>query len=365
MRTVTIAGTGTQRGLDRGRDQASEIAAVATALKTHLAAHGHSPGALAHRLATGALARMAADLTPDLWAEVTAIAGASRVSLDDVLLLTFLDEVWALNRATRADRPTDQPPAPPPGCSVLARVLPGRAGRTDLGGLDDDAVPPTPPTTEIGQTMDLPDWSIGREHVLRVGSDHGPTALALAYPGSIGLCGANEAGLGVAVNALTQSPFSEEGLGVAFVTRQLLTLTTLAEAETFLTSVPHAAGQAYTIAAGDGIACFEADASGVRRVSAPGATAIAHTNHPLAPEASDQARVRESSLTRLGMLDEGLDRSAPISDTLASVCVDGARWSDPLITFGAFRAVGDEPVARFVDGAGLRAGRDWTKVGFH
>lgn len=362
MRTVTIAGTPAQRGLDRGRDQAPETAAVATALKTHLAAHGQPPGALAHRLATGPLARTAADLTPDLWAELVSLAGASRVSLDDVLLLCFLDEVWAL---TRADRRAGSPPAPPPGCSVLARVLPGRPGRTDIGGLDDDAVPPRPPTTEVGQTMDLPDWAIGREHVLRIGSDDGPAALALAFPGSIGLCGANDVGLSVAVNALTEAPFSQEGLGVAFVTRHLLTLQSLAEAEAFLTSVPHAAGQAYTIAAVDGIACFEADASAVRRVSMPGATAIAHTNHPLAPETSGEARVRESSLTRLEILDEALEREAPLAETLASVVVDGERWSDPLTTFGAFRAVGDEPVARFIDGAGLRAGRDWTKVGFH
>lgn len=365
MRTVTIAGTPAQRGLDRGRDQASEIAGIATALKTHLAAHGHPPAPLAHRLATGPLARTAADLTPDLWTELTTLAGASRVSLDDVLLLCFLDEVWALNRADRAARRAEQDAAPPPGCSVLARVLPGRPGRTDIGGLDDDAVPPQPSTTEIGQTMDLPDWAIGHEHVLRVGSDHGPAVLALAFPGSIGLCGANEAGLAVAVNALTRAPFSQEGLGVAFVTRQLLTLTTLTEAEAFLTSVPHAAGQAYTITAVDGIACFEADASGVRRVSAPGATAIAHTNHPLSPETSAGARVHESSRTRLEMLDTALEQHAPMAETLASVAVDGSRWADPLITFGAFRAVGDEPVARFIDGAGLQAGRDWTKVGFH
>lgn len=365
MRTVTIAGTAAQRGLDRGRDQASEIAAVATALKTHLAAHGHPPGALAHRVATGPLARTAADLTPDLWAEVVSLAAASRVSLDDILLLGFLDEVWALTRADRAERRAGSPSAPPPGCSVLARVLPGRPGRGDVGGLDDDAVPPLPPTTETGQTMDLPDWAIGREHVLRIGSDDGPAALALAYPGSIGLCGANDAGLAVAVNALTDAPFSQEGLGVAFITRHLLTLRTLAEAEAFLTTVPHAAGQAYTIAAVDGIACFEADASTVRRVSAPGATAVAHTNHPVDPESAAHARVRESSLTRLQMLDDALDRDAPMAETLAAVAVDGSRWSDPLVTFGAFRAVGDQPVARFIDGAGLRAGRDWTKVGFH
>ena len=356
MRIVTIAGSGTHRGLDRGRDEAGATAAAATALKAHLAAHGHPPGPLARRLATGPLARTASDLAPDLWSELTALAGASRVPLDDVLLLSFLDEVWALTRRARSPLP------PPPGCSVLARVLPGRPGRTDIGGLDDDAVAPQPPTTEVGQTMDLPDWASGRAEVLRIGPDRGPTALVLAYPGSIGLCGANAAGVGVAVNALVGAPFSEEGLGVAFVTRQLLTLESLSAAEELLTSVPHAAGQAYTIAAPDGLATFEADASGVRRVTEPGATWTAHTNHRLA--SSGDERVPESSRARLDALTAAVASGAAVDVALAGVTVDGSRWSDPLVTFGAFRAVGDEPVARFVDGAGLRAGRDWTKAAF-
>jgi hypothetical protein len=340
VRVTTIAGAGLHRGLDYGREQAHGIADAATALKTHLAAAGHPPGPLGYRLATSALTRVAADLTPDLWAEVTAIASGSRVSLDDVLLLTFLDEVWGMTRA--------------PGCSVAARVVPGRAGQ-----------PPTPPTTEIGQTMDLPAWTQGRAGALRVGADHAPTALALAYPGSIGLCGANEAGVGVAVNALTRAPTQEEGLGVAFVTRHLLTLSTLVEAEAFLMSVPHAAGHAYTVVAPDGIATFEADASGVRRVTEPGAPSIAHTNHPLAADPGARAP-SESSSARLGIITRGLEDHVPFADLLTGeATVDGTRWGDPFLTFGAFRALGSEPVVRFIDGAELRRGRrEWSRFSF-
>ncbi len=340
MRVTTIAGTGLQRGLDHGRAHAAGIADAATALKTHLAAAGHPPGQLGQRLATSPLVTVAADLTPDLWAEVTAIAGGSRVPLDDVLLLTFLDEVWGMTRA--------------PGCSVVARTVPGRAGP-----------PGSAPTTEIGQTMDLPAWAQGRSGALRIGADHAPTALALAYPGSIGLCGANEAGLGVAVNALTRAPAQEEGLGVAFITRHLLTLSTLTAAESFLTSVPHAAGQAYTVAAPDGMATFEADAAGVRRVTEPGASAIAHTNHPLAGDPAGRGPAR-SSAERLATLQRGLDGHAPFADLLTGeVTVDGTRWGDPFLTFGAFRAVGTETVVRFIDGGELRGGRrEWSRFPF-
>ncbi len=341
MRVTTIAGAGLHRGLEYGRDHAREIADTATALKIHLASAGHPPGPLGHRLATSPLTAVAADLTPDLWAEVTAIAGGSRVSLDDVLLLTFLDEVWGMTRS--------------PGCSVAARVLPARVG-----------MPATPPTTEIGQTMDLPAWTEGRAGALRIGADHSPTALVLSYPGSIGLCGANEAGLGVAVNALTRAPTQEEGLGVAFVTRALLTLRTLAEAEAFLVSVPHAAGQAYTIAATDGIATFEADAAGVRRVTVPGATSIGHTNHPLAHDDAGGRPPSESSAARLGIIARGLDEHQPLADLLTGeVTVDGSKWGDTHLTFGAFRAIGSEPVVRFIDGVDVRRGKlEWSRFAF-
>lgn len=340
MRVTTIAGAGLHRGLDYGREQAHAIADAATALKTHLAAAGHPPGPLGHRLTTSPLTRVAADLTPDLWAEVTATASGSRVTLDDLLLLTFLDEVWGMTRA--------------PGCTVAARVVPGRPGE-----------PSVPPTTEIGQTMDLPAWAEGRAGALRIGADHAPTALVLAYPGSIGLCGANEAGLGVAVNALTRAPAQEEGLGVAFITRHLLTLSTLAEAEAFLTTVPHAVGQAYTVAAPDGMATFEADASGVRRVTDSDATTIAHTNHPLADGSDDRAPSR-SSAGRLAAITRGLQEHQPFADLLTGeVTVDGTAWDDPFLTFGAFRAIGTEPVVRFIDGAELRHGRrEWSRFPF-
>ena len=158
MRVTTLAGAGLQRGLEQGRDHGEAIADTVTAIKTHLAAAGHSPGPLGDRLATSALTTVAADLTPDLWAEVTAIADGSRIPLADVLLLVFLDEVWGMTRA--------------PGCSVVARTVPGRPGS-----------PPSPPSSEIGQTMDLPAWAQGRSVALRVRSDHAPTRWSSPTPG--------------------------------------------------------------------------------------------------------------------------------------------------------------------------------------
>jgi isopenicillin-N N-acyltransferase like protein len=350
MRVFTIAGPGSQRGLEYGQEDAAAIAETAAAFKAQLAAAGHPPGPLGRRLTTCGLARTAAEVTPDLWAEVTSLAISSRVPLEDVLLLTFLDEVWALTGAT--------PPIGHSGCSVVARLVAGTAG-----------TPPTPGTTEIGQTMDLPAWSMGRMVVLRVGAVDAPTALVMSYPGSIGLCGANEAGLGVAVNALTHVPWSDDGLGVAFVVRHLLTMSTLADAAAFLSSVPHASGQAYTIAAPDGIGTFEADASRVRRVTEPGCATVAHTNHSLDnhsldAEPSTDPAPTTSSLERLAVLRAAVEHREPLSSALTGdLILDGRRWGDPHVTMGAFRARGSEASARFIDATDIRAGRhDWSRI---
>jgi isopenicillin-N N-acyltransferase like protein len=341
MHVTTITGSGRLRGLDYGRLFAREIAASSTALKTYLAANGRPPGQIGRRLAHSGLVRTAADVTPELWAEVTGMATGSGIALEDILMLTLLDESWALTQPT--------------GSSVLARVVPGPPGEQHA-----------PATTEIGQTVDLPTWTAGRSTVLRVASVDAPTALFLAYPGSLGLCGANEAGVGVAVNALPDVPLADQGLGVTFVLRHLLTLTSLAEAEAFLHAVPHASGQAYTIAAPDGVAAFEADPTGVQRLTAPGTPAAVHTNHRIGAGA-DTAGASASSVARLELLTRALATHEPIAEALTGpVVLDGRAWDDPHVTLGAFRAVGSEPVVRFIDGEAIRAGRrEWSRFPFH
>lgn len=344
MHLTSITGEGALRGTDYGRLLASEVAASVAAVKADLASSGRPPGPLGRRLATGALAHAAADRTPDLWEEILALSRASGVELEDVLLLVFLDEVWGLTRRT--------------GCSVIGRVVPGRPGGPDR--------PAVPPTTELGQTMDLPAWTQGRARVLRIIPGDAPTALVLAFAGSPGLCGANASGLAVAVNALRTPQIDEGGLAVAFVTRHLLTLDSVAAAEAFLMSIPHAAGQAYSIAAADGLATFETGPGFARRITPAGATTLAHTNHELAADAVPERPPTESSRERLALLTTALEEHTALADVLGDqVTVDGTRWRDRHLTFGAFRAVGSEAAVRFIDGQDLRAGRrEWTRVSF-
>ena len=62
----------------------------------------------------------------------------------------------------------------------------------------------------------------------------------------------------------------------------------------------------------------------------------------------------------------GLEHHAPFAELLTGeVTVDGTKWGDPFLTFGAFRAIGSEPVVRFIDGVELRAGRrEWSRFSY-
>lgn len=220
---VSLVGDGRARGLAHGRALAAAVASAAAALRGHLEATGH-PG-LGARLEASPLCRVAAATAPELWAEVEGIAEGAGVALRDVLMLTFLDEVWALADASGGSGADGgSATGSGVGCTAVCR-----------GGGEACAV--------AGQTMDLPRWCAGRLVVLRLRAAAAPPALVMSYPGCIGLCGAHAGGLGVTANALPQLGFSEAGLGVAFIVRSLLGVGGVAEAEALLRRVPHAAGQ--------------------------------------------------------------------------------------------------------------------------
>jgi hypothetical protein len=327
MLIQTLAGAGAQRGAAHGTVRSTAIQQTLDALRAHLDAAGHNARELGRHLVSSPLCTAARTHTPDLWDEVEATAEGAAITLDDVLLLTFLDEVWGLADSV--------------GCSVLARQRSGSG-------------------TEVGQTMDLPQWASGRLTVLRVEPPAHPVALVMSYPGMVGLCGANDAGLGVAVNALPQFGLSESGLGAAFIVRHLLTLSTLDAAVAFLGGVPHAVGQAYTVAAQGEVVTFEAGPDVFQRVS-EGPSCI-HTNHPL----DRSPRPASSTMTRLIALQHSVDESVDVETALSGdVVLDGSRYGDPNSTFAAFRARSDDPFVAFIDGRDLQSGgQEWTHVSF-
>jgi hypothetical protein len=364
VRVLTLAGSGRQRGLDHGREDGAEIARAATALKAHLAASGHPPDTLMRRLATGPLPRTASELVPDLWDEVTAMAHATRMPLDELLLLVFAPDLPAYAGAgAGAGAHGVAEPTVSFGGTAAARVIAGTAGDNAGGGLSGLSHEPIPPTTEIGQTVDLPAWARRRARALRIGAVDEPNSLVVAYPGCLGLCGANQSGVAVATTALPWAETSSQGLGVSFIVRRILQMSTFADAQAFLRSTPHAVGRAYLIAGPDGLGCFEADADGVHQSDDPLARTIAHADHRLANSTPASLRASASSRARLRAVSEALDADAAMTSAVGGdVARDGSRWDDPLVTFAAFRALGSEASARFIDGEALATRRDWTRL---
>jgi len=148
--------------------------------------------------------------------------------------------------------------------------------------------------------MDLPAFLDGGQTVIRTVGGAEPNATILTICGMIGLCGANDLGVGVAVNTLWQLPNATDGLPVACVARSILTKQNLAEASRWICATRHASGQHYLIGDPEGFASFEASGTSMISLSwAESSACFVHTNHPLS---NDDPRLlnpaEENSLDR-------------------------------------------------------------------
>ncbi len=178
---------------------------------------GHVPADLVQDLAqTSGLAPALRQHLPWLSDEIAGIAEGANASVDDVFALNCLDEAWWWGQ-------------PGPGCSVIG------LGVTSGG------------SAICGQTMDLDPWMDGTQIALRLAPDDAPAQVLLSRAGMIGLCGANEAGVAVLVNTLSQLPVSPNGVFVAGAMRAAIASKSVDDAKAALTQLPHASGQAYTL----------------------------------------------------------------------------------------------------------------------
>ena len=219
--------------------------------------------------------------TPSLYDEIEGIAVGSGRPLAETLVFQCMDEEWWFGsrryrrHADAADR-----------CSVVAI----RGQR---------AQPPI-----LAQNMDLPAFLDGGQAVMRIAGGAEPNATVLTICGMIGLCGANDLGVGVAVNTLWQLPVAADGLPVACVARSILAQPNLAQASRWIRAARHASGQHYLIGDPDGFASFEASAASVDSIPwTDSSAAFVHTNHPLTGgEAAPSNPAEENSRGRYRML---------------------------------------------------------------
>ncbi len=264
LTVVHLAGSPRDRGRAHGEALRQPIAEVRERWRASLSTRFgvHPDIFIATLLAENHFLNAMRRYTPSLIEEIEGIAEGSGRPNAETLAFQFMDEEWWFGaiRFGNPARVVDK-------CSVIA--CRAAAGDAPI----------------LAQNMDLRAFHDGGQAVLRIADERGPGITVLTICGMIALCGANDLGLGVAVNTLWQLPAASGGLPVACVVRGLLAKQTVSEAASWIAETPHASGQHYMLGDPNGFASFEASGRSVRRViwdaSAPN---FIHTNHPISIE---------------------------------------------------------------------------------
>jgi hypothetical protein len=210
--------------------------------------------------------------TPALLEEIEGIAEGSGRSLAETLAFQFMDEEWWFGAmhyhqaSAEADR-----------CSIIASR--GSEGQAPI----------------LAQNMDLRAYLDGGQALISTATNGGPRTTVMTICGMVGLCGANQAGLGVAVNTLWQLPSAADGLPVACVMRGILEQADLAAATKWICQPRHASGQHYLIGDPGGFASFEASATLVSNIPWGDSSVFVHTNHPLATPGNERLKKAEEN----------------------------------------------------------------------
>jgi hypothetical protein len=314
---IEVAGKPRERGRAHGEQARELIASGLDRWRADLSKRGKDADRLWKSLSRESGFRdAAARWTPDLLEEIEGIADGANADPDAVFAINCLDEAWWWGER-------------PGGCSAVA--------------VADQSERPV-----IGQNMDLDTWMDTTQVVLRIEPEEGPRQVLLSRAGMVGLCGANEAGVGLVVNTLDTLPQASDGLPVALVIRMLAQKTALDDAESALRSVRHASGQAYTLAtaAGD-VVGFEAGGEHVVEYQNDEGRPQArwHTNHPLADGSTFTTGddwASSSTVPRLDRVTSAMNTLATVddlkevlSDAEAGVCMFPGRWREDGFTFGS------------------------------
>jgi len=230
--------------------------------------------------------------TPALLEEIEGIAEGSGRSLPETLAFQLMDEEWWFGA-----RHYRQSSAEANHCSIVASR--GREGQAPI----------------LAQNMDLRAYLDGGQAVISTVTNGGPRATVMTICGMIGLCGANEAGVGVAVNTLWQLPSAADGLPVACVMRGILEQPDLAAATKWICQPRHASGQHYLIGGPGGFTSFEASATMVSNISWEDSPVFVHTNHPIATPPNERLkRAEEDSRGRYAALCNLMGAKMPTLD---------------------------------------------------
>ena len=197
---------------------------------------------------------------PDLLDEVAGMAEGADIDFESMLQHQLIDEEWAFGFYHW------RPVVERNKCSAFA--VAAEAGHPAFAG----------------QNMDVPRYIDGGQVLFRITEpDSGRVSYVFSYAGLIGLCGMNNAPIGITCNTLNQLRPSRTGLPVAFIVRQVLSCGSVEEARAFVRFIDHASGQNFIVSGRDGAHCFECSAGKVVEFAGEaGGRRLCHTNHVLA-----------------------------------------------------------------------------------
>jgi len=193
--------------------------------------------------------------TPDLLDELKGIADGAGLDVREIYAFNVADECYELEGLPR-----------PEHCS-------------SIGVWRSESMPAV-----VAQTLDIEPYWDGLQLVQRIVDPDGSSAtLVLSYPGLIGMNGMSGRGFGLCMNSLSELASAQSGLPVTMVIRGALAAADLEAAVRFLSDVPHATGQNYVLASGEGVVDLECSSIGATRYM-PNQTSgvLLHTNSPLA-----------------------------------------------------------------------------------
>jgi isopenicillin-N N-acyltransferase-like protein len=278
LQVLELAGSPRERGRAHGEALRSQIVDYLGVWKEALGQDtGLDPGEYLSRFVRETNFMPAVERwTPGLLAEVQGIAEGSGVDFDTIWAVQLGDEEWWYRRDLK----------------LAASDSDGR----QCSGLAVFDRPDSPPL--LAQNMDVPGYHDGFQVLLRIEEPDSPVeALVFTTAGFIALNGLNNRSVGICCNTLFQLDYAPDGLPVAFVVRGVLSRPTQDDAVAFVRGVKHASGQNYLVGGPGSVLDFECSANQVVQYQpAPGATRVAHTNHPLA---NDEQGMYQARLQRL------------------------------------------------------------------
>ena len=262
MKVLTVGGKPRERGRAIGEALRGDIHIMLQKYQQTVAATRHLPPTKYFPAFDEYSEHLAAveKWTPDLLEEVWGIAEGAGISKKQAFRLQLLDEDWFFNTFH---------------CTKKSDIL---HKCTSFGVVGDNCLP-----TYAGQNMDIESYVEGHQLLLHIQyPDSDLESFVFTIPGLIGLCGMNNAPLGINCNTMIQMGCIPNGLPVSFVTRSLLEQNTYDDAVDFLHGVKIAAGQNYIISNQERVGAFECSPNKVVEfITHSDGLKVCHTNHPL------------------------------------------------------------------------------------